>query len=196
MSDKQPIILAAGGTGGHIFPAVALAEVLRARGFDPQLVTDHRFHHYNKGSADGVLAWFVAKKKGGADAEHDPGSLFASGLIAGEALMGISLAVVVVVDNLGYVNGLVDHMKLREPDANRPVRWARYGWALAVTAASTAACVRPFTMTRAPSAARPAAMACPMPAVLPDTSASLPVSCMSMSHILYESREVHSAMSV
>lgn len=54
-STSRTIVLAAGGTGGHIFPAVALAEVLRARGFDPQLVTDHRFHQYNKASADGVL---------------------------------------------------------------------------------------------------------------------------------------------
>ena len=54
-SSSRTIVLAAGGTGGHIFPAVALAEVLRARGFDPQLVTDHRFHQYNKASADGVL---------------------------------------------------------------------------------------------------------------------------------------------
>lgn len=54
MSSKT-IILAAGGTGGHIFPAEALAETLRARGFEPHLVTDHRFHHYNKSSADGVL---------------------------------------------------------------------------------------------------------------------------------------------
>ena len=54
-STSRTIVLAAGGTGGHIFPAVALAEVLRARGFDPQLVTDHRFHHYNKASADGVF---------------------------------------------------------------------------------------------------------------------------------------------
>lgn len=49
------IVLAAGGTGGHIFPAVALAEVLRERGFAPHLITDHRFHHYNTSSGDGVL---------------------------------------------------------------------------------------------------------------------------------------------
>jgi len=55
MGDSKTIILAAGGTGGHIFPAEALAEVLRARGFDPQLITDHRFHDYNKSSADGML---------------------------------------------------------------------------------------------------------------------------------------------
>lgn len=54
MSSKT-IILAAGGTGGHIFPAEALAEVLRARGFEPHLITDRRFHQYNKNSGQGVL---------------------------------------------------------------------------------------------------------------------------------------------
>lgn len=54
-SNSKTIILAAGGTGGHIFPAVALAEALRARGFEPHLITDHRFHQYTK-SASGVLA--------------------------------------------------------------------------------------------------------------------------------------------
>jgi UDP-N-acetylglucosamine--N-acetylmuramyl-(pentapeptide) pyrophosphoryl-undecaprenol N-acetylglucosamine transferase len=54
-SDSKVIVLAAGGTGGHIFPAVALAESLRARGYEPHLITDHRFHHYTK-SASGVLA--------------------------------------------------------------------------------------------------------------------------------------------
>lgn len=53
--DSRIIVLAAGGTGGHIFPAVALAEVLRARGFEPHLMTDHRFHQYNTSSGDGVL---------------------------------------------------------------------------------------------------------------------------------------------
>jgi UDP-N-acetylglucosamine--N-acetylmuramyl-(pentapeptide) pyrophosphoryl-undecaprenol N-acetylglucosamine transferase len=54
-SSSRIIVLAAGGTGGHIFPAVALAEVLRARGYAPHLITDHRFHQYNKSSGDGVL---------------------------------------------------------------------------------------------------------------------------------------------
>ena len=53
--DSRIIVLAAGGTGGHIFPAVALAEVLAAQGYAPHLITDHRFHHYNKSSSDGVL---------------------------------------------------------------------------------------------------------------------------------------------
>ena len=48
--DKQPIILAAGGTGGHIFPAEALAEALLALGERPILVTDSRFAHFQTGA--------------------------------------------------------------------------------------------------------------------------------------------------
>ena len=48
------------------------------------------------------------------------------------------------------------------------------------TRLSTADCVRPLTITRAPSRPSAAAMARPMPAVLPLTSASLPFSPRSM----------------
>ncbi|MGJ0509916.1 MAG: undecaprenyldiphospho-muramoylpentapeptide beta-N-acetylglucosaminyltransferase [Methylocystis sp.] len=41
MSDA-PILLAAGGTGGHLFPAEALAHALNARGATVDLVTDER----------------------------------------------------------------------------------------------------------------------------------------------------------
>lgn len=40
------LILMAGGTGGHLFPAMALAQELRRRGHDIQLMTDHRVASY------------------------------------------------------------------------------------------------------------------------------------------------------
>lgn len=45
-SHDRPIVLAAGGTGGHIFPAEALAEVLVARGETTVFVTDKRYKQY------------------------------------------------------------------------------------------------------------------------------------------------------
>ncbi len=47
---KQPIVLAAGGTGGHIFPAEALAEVLMAQGERVVLITDSRFAQFKTGA--------------------------------------------------------------------------------------------------------------------------------------------------
>jgi UDP-N-acetylglucosamine--N-acetylmuramyl-(pentapeptide) pyrophosphoryl-undecaprenol N-acetylglucosamine transferase len=40
------IFIAAGGTGGHLFPAESLARALGARGVSVQLVTDERAAHY------------------------------------------------------------------------------------------------------------------------------------------------------
>lgn len=45
---SQIIALAAGGTGGHLFPAQALAEVLKTRGYDIHLITDERVRDYGK----------------------------------------------------------------------------------------------------------------------------------------------------
>ncbi|WP_273719871.1 MULTISPECIES: undecaprenyldiphospho-muramoylpentapeptide beta-N-acetylglucosaminyltransferase [unclassified Bartonella] len=42
MSDKKVVVLVAGGTGGHLFPAEALAAELRQRGYDVHLATDGR----------------------------------------------------------------------------------------------------------------------------------------------------------
>ncbi len=48
MATQQIIALAAGGTGGHLFPAQALAEVLLSRGHDIHLITDERVRDYGK----------------------------------------------------------------------------------------------------------------------------------------------------
>jgi UDP-N-acetylglucosamine--N-acetylmuramyl-(pentapeptide) pyrophosphoryl-undecaprenol N-acetylglucosamine transferase len=42
MSSARPILLAAGGTGGHLFPAAALAAALTMRGAEVELATDSR----------------------------------------------------------------------------------------------------------------------------------------------------------
>lgn len=44
----RPILLAAGGTGGHLFPAEALAGALMARGHVVHLATDERATRYGK----------------------------------------------------------------------------------------------------------------------------------------------------
>lgn len=48
MATQRRIILAAGGTGGHMFPAQALAETLVTRGWDVVLCTDVRGMRYTK----------------------------------------------------------------------------------------------------------------------------------------------------
>ena len=54
MARTYPIVLVAGGTGGHVFPAEALATELRARGCTLALFTDRRGEAF--GGALGELA--------------------------------------------------------------------------------------------------------------------------------------------
>ena len=42
MAEPRPVVLATGGTGGHVFPAEALAGELEARGVPFTLITDAR----------------------------------------------------------------------------------------------------------------------------------------------------------
>lgn len=53
MSGRRQIVLAAGGTGGHVFPAQALAEQLLDRGRELLLFTDRRGHGY-RGALGGI----------------------------------------------------------------------------------------------------------------------------------------------
>ena len=43
---SRTILIAAGGTGGHLFPAESLAYALAPRGFEVHLATDHRANNY------------------------------------------------------------------------------------------------------------------------------------------------------
>lgn len=66
----------------------------------------------------GLLAWAAARRHGGEHREDDPGSLFSSGLIAGDALTGIALAIVTVA-------GLDGALKMRVlPDESTLVETA------------------------------------------------------------------------
>ncbi|GAB4355780.1 MAG: undecaprenyldiphospho-muramoylpentapeptide beta-N-acetylglucosaminyltransferase [Oricola sp.] len=46
MAEKGTILISAGGTGGHLFPAEALAHELKARGWSVPLATDERAARY------------------------------------------------------------------------------------------------------------------------------------------------------
>lgn len=54
MSQAPLLVMAAGGTGGHMFPAQSLAEVMLARGWRVKLSTDERGARYTGGFPDAV----------------------------------------------------------------------------------------------------------------------------------------------
>ncbi|MBT8423807.1 MAG: glycosyltransferase, partial [Silicimonas sp.] len=54
------LVIAAGGTGGHMFPAQALAEAMLAKGWRVTLSTDARGARYTAGFPEGVAIRQVA----------------------------------------------------------------------------------------------------------------------------------------
>ena len=50
-----PFSIGAGGTGGHMFPAQAVAEMMLSRGWQVVLSTDARGSRYSGGFPDEVL---------------------------------------------------------------------------------------------------------------------------------------------
>jgi UDP-N-acetylglucosamine--N-acetylmuramyl-(pentapeptide) pyrophosphoryl-undecaprenol N-acetylglucosamine transferase len=73
MSKKGPVAVAAGGTGGHLFPAAALSHALAARGFAVHLVTDERAAKYGRDFPAYAVHELAAATPSG-------GSVFARGL--------------------------------------------------------------------------------------------------------------------
>lgn len=82
MSSGGPIALAAGGTGGHLFPAEALAQELKRRGYAVLLVTDARGSRYAANfPADGRFEISAATPSiGGPVAKAAAAASIASGL--------------------------------------------------------------------------------------------------------------------
>ncbi|MEP5732471.1 MAG: UDP-N-acetylglucosamine--N-acetylmuramyl-(pentapeptide) pyrophosphoryl-undecaprenol N-acetylglucosamine transferase [Sulfitobacter sp.] len=77
------VIIAAGGTGGHMFPAQSLAEVMLARGWRVRLSTDARGARYTSGFPDGVEIVQVSS------ATFARGGLLAKALVAPKIIKGV-----------------------------------------------------------------------------------------------------------
>lgn len=60
MTDAPLLIIAAGGTGGHMFPAQALAEEMLTRGWRVKLSTDARGNKYSGGFPGGIIREVVS----------------------------------------------------------------------------------------------------------------------------------------
>ncbi|MBL0941641.1 MAG: undecaprenyldiphospho-muramoylpentapeptide beta-N-acetylglucosaminyltransferase [Alphaproteobacteria bacterium] len=55
INSQRPIFLVAGGTGGHIFPALALSDILLSTGYIPHLITDPRGSKIQKNNSRLVI---------------------------------------------------------------------------------------------------------------------------------------------
>ena len=89
MSGARPILLAAGGTGGHLFPAAALAAALTAQGVEVELATDDRAMKYGQDFPARAVHAFPSATTTGAGALNK--ALAAATLAAGVAAALVKL---------------------------------------------------------------------------------------------------------
>lgn len=76
MSNAPLVVIGAGGTGGHMFPASAFAAEMKQRGWRVGLMTDERGQRYT----DGFPADWIINVKAATFASKRPDKLIASGL--------------------------------------------------------------------------------------------------------------------
>ena len=93
MNNTRPVLLAAGGTGGHLFPAEALALELRKRGLKVELVSDER--------AVGYAGQFPA------DAIHE----IISGTVTGRGLIGKIRGALKLISGIFQARKLMAYIK-------------------------------------------------------------------------------------
>ncbi|WP_417206982.1 undecaprenyldiphospho-muramoylpentapeptide beta-N-acetylglucosaminyltransferase [Antarctobacter sp.] len=88
MGERKPLlVMAAGGTGGHMFPAQALAEIMLARGWRVKLSTDARGARYTGAFPDGVEIETVAS------ATFDRGGVLAKAMVPFRLASGVLSAI-------------------------------------------------------------------------------------------------------
>ena len=109
-------VVAAGGTGGHMFPAEALARELTARGWRVVLATDHRGEAYAHGfPAEERLALEAATGRGPIGMARAGVAIFKGVLRARAALKRLDAAVVVGFGGYPSAPALVAALSQRKP---------------------------------------------------------------------------------